>query len=571
MSGLPYAFDPERLIGTLSEIGPTVGIVNLRKDAASEGKWLHGHRFWGGRVGEFVVIECGEAGIFGRITQVRLPERERLAVDEASKRRPEVHPIATVQLLTTFYTDRSEVVGGIATYPNLGSRVFAAHHHLVKWLAESSRKPNELRDILVQLGSLPDGDNVPVSITPEKLFGRHCAILGSTGGGKSYTLARLMEQTMRSESKVILFDATGEYYKLDGAVHVQLGGPTGNGTAVVSLPYSELTESDLFVLFNPSAQSQAPKLRHAIKSLKLAKLVPGKCPEGFVPKANKAKAPFEALCNKYIAELESPKASFDIKHLARQLDEECVKPNIWANGLPDYTQWGPYDEQARGYVVSLIGRIESMCAAKELECIFHPSGKSVFEEIASFLADPAQRLLRISLKHVAFSFFTREIVANAIARYLMEQARGGKFTGAKPVVAVLDEAHHFLNKRIGEEGASQALDAFELIAKEGRKHWLTLCIATQRPRDIPEGVLSQMGTLIVHRLTNDRDREVVEKASGDIDRSAAAFLPTLAPGEAAIIGVDFPIPLTVQVGLPTNPPDSSGPKYQEKWSMFAKE
>ena len=96
---------------------------------------------------------------------------------------------------------------------------------------------------------------------------------------------------------------------------------------------------------------------------------------------------------------------------------------------------------------------------------------------------------------------------------------------------------------------------------------MNICIATQRPRDIPEGVLSQMGTLVVHRLINDKDREVVERASGEIDRSAAAFLPTLAPGQAVFIGVDFPIPLTVQIGRPGAEPDSRGPDYQQYWSQ----
>ena len=112
------------------------------------------------------------------------------------------------------------------------------------------------------------------------------------------------------------------------------------------------------------------------------------------------------------------------------------------------------------------------------------------------------------------------------------------------------------------------MDAFDLIAKEGRKYDLNLCLATQRPRDIPEGVLSQMGTLVVHRLTNDRDREVVERASGSIDRSASAFLPNLEPGEAAIIGVDFPIPLTIQISLPLTPPSSKSADYQMYWGML---
>ena len=73
--------------------------------------------------------------------------------------------------------------------------------------------------------------------------------------------------------------------------------------------------------------------------------------------------------------------------------------------------------------------------------------------------------------------------------------------------------------------------------------------------------------MIVHRLTNDRDREVVERACGEIDRAATAFLPNLRPGEAAILGTDFPIPLTIQIHKPSTKPKSDGPKYQEHWAI----
>ena len=106
-----------------------------------------------------------------------------------------------------------------------------------------------------------------------------------------------------------------------------------------------------------------------------------------------------------------------------------------------------------------------------------------------------------------------------------------------------------------------AFDAFELIAREGRKYGLILCLATQRPRDLTEGVLSQMGAMIVHRLTNAHDRDVVERASGDLDRRVAAFLPTLAPGEAVLVGADIPIPLTIHVQTPKWRPRSTGPQF----------
>jgi uncharacterized protein len=61
------------------------------------------------------------------------------------------------------------------------------------------------------------------------------------------------------------------------------------------------------------------------------------------------------------------------------------------------------------------------------------------------------------------------------------------------------------------------------------------------------------------------DRHVVERAAGDIDRSAAAFLPALAPGEALLLGVDYPIPLIISVTPPTSKPDSRGPDFQTHW------
>ena len=167
--------------------------------------------------------------------------------------------------------------------------------------------------------------------------------------------------------------------------------------------------------------------------------------------------------------------------------------------------------------------------------------------ISKFIGED-KRLLCICLSGIQHEFNAKEIIANTIGRYLLEIARHGAFKD-NPSVVVVDEAHNFLGRQIGSEDMFSRLDAFELIAKEGRKFGLNICLATQRPRDITEGVLSQMGTLVVHRLTNDRDREIVERACGEIDLSASSFLPNLQPGEAAIIGVDFPFPLAIQQAL----------------------
>jgi len=569
-----YPFDPQRCIGSISEVGPSSAKVNLPNAAYPEGQWLHGHRLGAGEVGEFVIVECRDVGIFGRIINVRLPERERLSVEPELGSSREAHPVGTIQLLTTVLLKTGDVVGGISQYPRLGSKVYAAHPLLVKWVAEATQRTEQHPTPLVlDLAYLPSANDTLVNITPERIFGRHCAILGATGGGKSWTLGRLIEQVAWHNAKVILFDAIGEFHTIDrGVLHVHIGaGPAqpASSTEVV-VPYRELTEADLFALFKPSGQTQAPKLRAAMKSLKLAKCVGAPFAEdGVIVKSEKKKAPYEQEYTKHSQAIESPSADFDVAKLTRQISEECVYPSGFSGQAQDFSKWGKVNEADKSYCVTLIARIEDMLQEPELACVFQPVGKqSLTAMLDQFLADPGKQVLRVSLKYLPFAHNAREIVANAVGRHLLALARSGRFR-TQPALVFLDEAHQFLDKALGDENTRYPLDAFELIAKEGRKFSLNICIATQRPRDIPEGVLSQMGTLIVHRLINDRDREVVERASGDIDRSAAAFLPTLAPGQAVIIGVDFPIPLTIQVSAPDQKPDSRGPDYQKCWSRSA--
>lgn len=414
--------------------------------------------------------------------------------------------------------------------------------------------------------------SVRVYAKPERLFGRHCAILGTTGGGKSYSLARLVEESAKHRCKVIVIDAVGEYH-FDEAHTMKLAlGRTdkareGADVTLVTMPYRYLTIPDLFALFQPSGKTQGPLLRKAIITLKLLKLdsTIGKYigPTKAVQKAKQERTTYDAAMSRHAIQLQRNDADFDIERLIPQISAECISE------FADPGCFGKEDPNGLTYALPMVNRIEGIIHAPELACIFkpgeHPPLTKKLDEFFSVKTE--KRILHLSLRDLAFDFNAREVVANAIGRWLLRQAREEKFRGSYgPAIVFLDEAHHFLNKSMGDEDSKVQLDAFELIAKEGRKYWLTLCLATQQPRDIPPGVLSQMGTLLVHRLINDRDREVVERACGEIDRSAAAFLPTLGPGEAALIGVDFAIPLTVQMNKPRNEPKSQGPDYQTAWA-----
>jgi DNA helicase HerA-like ATPase len=106
------------------------------------------------------------------------------------------------------------------------------------------------------------------------------------------------------------------------------------------------------------------------------------------------------------------------------------------------------------------------------------------------------------------------------------------------------------------------LNSFDSIAKECRKHGLFLTIATQMPRDIPVGTLSQIGTFIVHRLINHFDKESVANASSSANRNTLDFLPILGAGEAILMGVDFPMPVMLKINKPKIEPDSATPLFK---------
>lgn len=553
-----YPFDPERLVGNVLHInGSRVQIAMTDQIQLQTSQEFCS-------VGDYLVVQCGDNALMAQISETGISTQAFTII--LNDEQINTNIFAYAELMATIDIKNSAIFPGIVMHPHLGDSVYTAHPKLVQLVIESRFSLDNSKEmLLMSMANLHDAKRTPIMITPEKLFGRHCAVVGSTGSGKSWTLARLIEQASECHAKVILFDASGEFASLDKSTqHLYIGNdpsPLANSRPV-AIPYYHLMESDIFAIFNPGGPSQAPKLRAAVKSLKLVRLCQHLAPDGTIIKADRSKVAYEQAYRENIAEIEGPYANFDIRRLTRQIENECVNPQRSAT---EPLVWGGVNSSDYSYCVPLINRIQDIIASPNLVPIFNSGDcRSLFSEINLFLNDPNISVMRISLKYLAFDHHAREIVTNAIGRYLLDIARKDFFK-TKPVLLVVDEAHQFLNRTINEGEGAYKLDSFNLIAKEGRKYSLTSCLATQRPRDIPEDILSQMGTLIVHRLINDLDRSMIERASGDLDRKTAATIPALAPGEALLLGVDFPMPLSVSIIAPTAKPDSTGPNYQKYW------
>lgn len=554
--------NPELLFGKVNSINAnSVHFEYINNQ--HEPTYFRGNRYGKGEVGEFIIIESQVNLVLGRIVEIKK--------DDLAKSNLEI--VGKIQLLGTIQMDTLRVSAGVDYYPSINDLIYSAPHEFIASIPEKMQKDEA--KIVLEIGSIDLDQDCSIKVTPEKLFGRHLGILGSTGGGKSYTTAKILEECLKHHPRIILLDATGEYkdFNQRGVFHLHLGNPINpaNKTTECYLPPECFLETDFLALFEPSGKVQGPKFREALKSLKLARIRSDLYEFEYILKTDQPKGPFNDLYKNI--NLDDPTLSFNLNHLSLQIEQECVFPDAtnWIDKKPikDITKWGNHDGNSFANCLSLISRITTIINSPPFNTLFHPTPKniSLIEKIKGFSSsiDPNHKLLRIDLSGIPFEYKAREIIANCIGRSLLNESRNRAFSN-KPVVIVLDEAHNFIGKTIGNEDTLAKLDAFELIAKEGRKFGLNICLATQRPRDITEGVLSQLGTLIVHRLTNDRDREIVERACGEIDKAASDFLPSLQPGEAVIIGNDFPIPLTINIKTPTIKPNSEGANFQENWA-----
>lgn len=570
-------FSHEYFIGYINQVLPQFVKIHFPSSVLLGGFTYQGEEFNGGLVGNFVIIEGDNCGFLGRLVELSLPEKERLGLSERSFQTKEFHPEGKIEILLSFdHYNPFIMKKGLLSYPNIGAKVFACSSELVQQFMSRFGIGADEKVNGVILGNLIANRTTQVKVNLQSLFGRHCAIVGSTGGGKSFTVSKLLELLSQNKSKTIIIDATGEY---KGKYNKLLNVDIGDGKNVFH--YSQLRVDDLFNLFRPSTKTQAPKLMEAIRSLKIVKLNKGKSlikkdkeqnfetkvANGLLLKAGSDKRSFESFYYQNIDNIENGMAEFDIEKLPFQITQECVwdTASRWEGGkkieMPE--KWGDKNESDVSYNVSLISRINNIISSPIFKNIFGFKEKKTTNDIStiidSFLKDD-NYILRLNFENVPFDFQVREILANSIGSLLLNNARSGKYK-SQPLTVFMDEAHQFLNKAIANdffEGTK--LDAFDNIAKECRKHGLFLCIATQMPRDIPQGTLSQMGCFIVHRLINPFDKESIANACSSANKNTLDFLPVLGEGEAILTGVDFPMPIMLKIALPQVLPDSSTPR-----------
>ena len=203
---------PELFLGVASSVTARMVGVNLSEAGQPSGSHFAGGRYGRGEVGEFVLIEGQQSLLLGRIAEIHLREPERRSIRRDFVGNSDLDALGQIQLLGCVSMDDLLVTAGVDAYPRLGDRIYAAPHRFIALLPRlMEREEGDSEPVTLNLGAIDVTQESLVAVKPERLFGRHCAILGATGGGKSWTTARIIEECIKHNAKLLLIDATGEY------------------------------------------------------------------------------------------------------------------------------------------------------------------------------------------------------------------------------------------------------------------------------------------------------------------------------------------------------------------------
>lgn len=514
------------------------------------------------RIGDFLIIEGSERHFLGKVMEIHTPrqERSKLNCDAVDKESLQLGIKAEILLGFDPADPWEDPVKGLMCYPCIGDKAFYSNRGIVDGFLENFGIKYNRGYKHLNLGTTTDQEQMAVRVSMQSMFARHCAIVGTTGGGKSWTISRLIGEMKGDDgARMILIDPTGEYKSIEDEQFMSV-----NIGADSFFHYRHLTIEDLYFLIKPSGNLQMPKLLEAIRSLKAIDLdetgeLQAYVQNGLLRKANKKKEYYETFYYDHISEIENGKLNFDIKFLAAQIVQEC----IFDTDKNHPEKYGNRNDAAVSACFNLISRTSNLLHTDVFKKAFGfdnsiHAPNEMTKVIESFLKSD-KRVLRIGFEGVGFEFQAREIIANAIGKFLLNKARDKAFL-EDPIVLFVDEAHQFLSKHVVDDFfQGTALKSFDLIAKECRKYGLFLCLATQMPKDIPTGTLSQMGTFLVHRLINEGDKASIREACSSASANLLDFLPILGEGEAILTGVDFPMELTLKVTPPTLKPNSHTP------------
>lgn len=524
------------------------------------------------QVNHLVAIQSSKAGqhligIINRITRKASDDEQPTGDDLGLTNFLFTENILKVNLIGTLLNKHGEKENvfkrTLDTVPEIEAKCFPLDgDNITKFMQTISTKENY--EIPLSIGKYSIDENAEAFLDGDKLFQRHAVIVGSTGSGKSWCVAKIIEQIAKLPmANSILFDIHGEYsgagFKADGIQHFRIANPSDLGkkgnlaNGVLMLPYWLLTYEEMLAMLLDRSDSNAPN-----QAMLFSKTV-------FTEKQKYLDEIKDTVFKDSIT-IDSPvpyKIENVIQELSR-LDEEMV------TGSRGDKQ-GPFF----GKLTRFIQRLEAKSQDKRLGFLFQISDDELqldwLNDFCSALMHGSELNGKKSgIKIIDFSEVPSDVlplVIGLVARIVFTVQQWTTRENQHPICLLCDEAHLYIPERTNQDSASElGLKSFERIAKEGRKYGVSLTVISQRPAEVNRTVLSQCNNFISLRLSNAEDQAVIKRLLPDNLTGLTEVLPILDIGEALIVGDASLLPTRVLISEPTIKPDSATIKFWKEWS-----
>ena len=667
----------ERKIGNVISVDSFRVFIKLDEDLKSLYKSGYEDIFEVARINSYIIIPIGTDKIVAMITRVKALDETELGKDKEaifltkSARYLVATMIGTIQ-------NGNKYIQGVYNYPILDNPVWYVTKQDLDNIFDQKECENIdfAEDYYLPIGSSPSFSDYQIKINPDKFFGKHAAILGNTGSGKSCTVTSIIQSLFDysyngkklKNSHIIIFDTNGEYkraftgtkekpYKdleLVNAFHIDKAG--------MKVPYWFMNFADFDYLFEPSALTQAPILKTALGYSKskitategtkflskpyerfISLLV--ETDDLFMKKYHKPAGKWILNPENEIIKLsnEIPDDFIKLKSLIKdlgeatdkvaemkireQLDIELNKYFVLKEGEKtilsesvDYPVYFNFKElisdsiklaieeaegssqKLREHLSTLKMRLHSYLTDDRIASpLLLGQAEDIADGLAKFLAfvlgdfckiyqkadfdlfskyyqnqeekkdleklnsDKASQITIIDMSLLPYEVL--ETITGLVGRLILDFV--SRFPendrGRLPIVIVLEEAQNYIPEKNQGDRISISKKVFERIAREGRKHGISLLVSSQRPSELSKTVLSQCNSFIIHRIQNPEDQKYVRQLVSAANEDILQQLPILPQQHAIIMGDAVRTPVQAKINTAKPTPNSSNPEFISIW------
>lgn len=575
---------PSLRIGKIVEVSGNQIRIELDTKITELTRSVYGQVYSVGQIGSIIKIHFGRKILFAYVRMLRmqsdiLAEEGKTTIQPGDDKRI-LEGDLFGQGTWSSKEEKLSFVRGVETYPLPLQDAFLC---LNGELESIYRAAEDLKDIennpMVPIGNYVGGNNAVCRANIDKLFGHHCAVLGSTGSGKSGTVASILHSVLSHQTKgksitprIVIIDPHGEYAKAfeDKAIVYKAyneASAKSVKTEQLKLPYWLMSSDEFRSLVIGKTEFEATSQTNMVyQAITYARLFNQKMVKGLgttVLGEAKDDEPDGTTTPEDILNFDRDKPiPFLLSEFIKHLDKvQGQKPGKSENLAAS---------SGRDKIDSILKKLKVLRSNPQLSFLMDEYGATspTLEEVLNqFVGDIDNKNLRI----IDISGLPNEVagpltalIARLLFQYKLWQTREER--EKDPVLFICEEAHRYVPNH-GEAQYKEAQEAVRRIAKEGRKYGVGLMLISQRPSDVEATVLSQCNSWIILRLTNSNDQEHVAKFLPDSLVGLTKMLPALTRREAIFVGEAAALPSRIRIKKlnPEQLPDSNDISFVKGW------